>query len=175
MGVSISGTTGIEVKGVPFLIGQVCFFAMATPPAGFLVCDGSAVSRTSYAAAFNAMGTLYGSGDGSTTFNLPDLRGEFIRGADMGRGADAGRAIGSWQKGSLISGNENSDSQVHSFYNVATTRGGLGWDVTDLSGYSGFSGNVAGADQAGGFYSSDHYGIARPRNVALLPCVFVGV
>ena len=53
--------------------------------------------RTTYAALFAVVGTTYGAGDGSTTFNLPDLRGEFIRGLDSGRGVDSGRALGSFQ------------------------------------------------------------------------------
>lgn len=53
-----------------------------TLPVGWVACDGSAVSRTTYAALFQAIGTAWGSGDGSTTFNLPDLRGRFVRGYD---------------------------------------------------------------------------------------------
>jgi microcystin-dependent protein len=55
--------------------GMVAFFAGATPPDGWLVCDGAAVDRTCYAALFATIGTVFGSGDGSTTFNLPDLGG----------------------------------------------------------------------------------------------------
>ena len=51
------------------------------PPEGFLFCDGSAISRTMYADLFSLIGTIYGPGDGSTTFNLPDLTGKFIEGA----------------------------------------------------------------------------------------------
>jgi microcystin-dependent protein len=65
--------------------------------AGVLFCDGSTVSRTTYAELFSAISTVYGSGDGSTTFNLPDLRGEFIRSMDVGRGVDSGRFLGTWQ------------------------------------------------------------------------------
>jgi len=53
-----------------------------TPPAGWLLCDGRAVSRTTYAALFGAIGTTAGAGDGATTFNLPDYRGYFLRGLD---------------------------------------------------------------------------------------------
>ena len=56
------------------LVGQVAAFAMDTPPTGWLVANGAAVSRTTYAELFAAIGTVWGSGDGSTTFNLPDLR-----------------------------------------------------------------------------------------------------
>jgi microcystin-dependent protein len=58
------------------------------PPDGWLYCDGSAVSRTSNPVLFSTIGTLYGGGDGSTTFNLPDYRGYFLRGVDDGAGID---------------------------------------------------------------------------------------
>ena len=66
-------------------------------PTGWLKANGAAVSRTTYSNLFAAIGTTYGVGDGSTTFNIPDLRGEFIRGWDDGRGVDSGRTLGSWQ------------------------------------------------------------------------------
>lgn len=68
--------------------GTVSAFAGATSPAGYLLCDGGAISRNIYSDLYAAIGTAYGVGDGSTTFNLPDLRGEFIRGLDNGRGID---------------------------------------------------------------------------------------
>lgn len=85
------------------MIGQVAMFAMGTPPSGWLKCNGAAVSRTAYADLFAKIGTTYGTGNGSTTFNLPDLRGEFPRGWDDGRGIDAGRALGSAQAGEIQS------------------------------------------------------------------------
>ena len=63
-------------------------------PAGYLIEDGAAVGRVAYATLFAAIGTTYGAGDGATTFNLPDSRGEFWRGLDLGRGVDAGRVLG---------------------------------------------------------------------------------
>lgn len=59
--------------------GSMVDFAGTTAPSGWLMCDGAAVSRTVYASLFSALGTAYGSGDGSTTFNLPDYRGRFAR------------------------------------------------------------------------------------------------
>lgn len=73
--------------------------AGASVPEGYLKCNGANVSRTTYASLFNVIGTRYGVGNGSTTFTLPDLRGEFIRGWDDGRGVDAGRSLGSRQDG----------------------------------------------------------------------------
>ena len=60
--------------------GIITTFAGSTPPAGWLPCDGSAVSRTDYATLFAVVGTTYGAGDGSTTFNLPDLKGRVVIG-----------------------------------------------------------------------------------------------
>ena len=77
--------------------GAVLYFAGRTAPAGWLKANGAAVSRTAYAALFAAIGTTYGAGDGRSTFNLPDLRAEFIRGWDDGRGVDVGRVFGSAQ------------------------------------------------------------------------------
>ena len=83
--------------------GAVLYFAGRTAPAGWLKANGAAVSRTAYAALFAAIGTTYGAGDGRSTFNLPDLRGEFLRGWDDGRGVDAGRVFGSAQAHALQS------------------------------------------------------------------------
>jgi microcystin-dependent protein len=81
--------------------GAVLAFVGATAPDGFLLCDGGEVSRTTYAALFAIIGISYGPGDGINTFKLPDLRGEFIRGADGGRGVDPGRALGTAQADEL--------------------------------------------------------------------------
>lgn len=69
-------------------VGSIMAWPTATIPAGCLECDGSAVSRSTYAALFAVIGTTYGNGDGSTTFNLPDYRGYFLRGHDDGEGND---------------------------------------------------------------------------------------
>ena len=62
-------------KAVPVMpVGCVIPFAGAAAPTGWLLCQGQAVSRTTYAQLFSVIGTTYGSGDGSTTFNLPDMR-----------------------------------------------------------------------------------------------------
>ena len=78
-------------------IGTYFYHPVAVPPPFALKCNGAAVSRTTYAALFAVIGTTYGAGDGSTTFNLPEVRGEFIRGLDDGRGVDPGRGIGTAQ------------------------------------------------------------------------------
>lgn len=82
--------------------GAVMPFAMATPPSGWLKANGALVSRVgTYASLFSAIGVTFGTGDGVSTFQLPDLRGEFVRGWDDGRGVDTGRGLGSAQADEL--------------------------------------------------------------------------
>ena len=70
--------------------GTVLAFAGSSAPSGFLLCDGRAVSRTTYTSLFSVIGTTYGSGDGSTTFNLPDMRGRVAVGSDANLGVKSG-------------------------------------------------------------------------------------
>lgn len=178
---TISGTSGVPPTALPFLVGQVCFFAMEVAPSGFLVCNGAAVSRTTYAALFSAIGTIHGVGDGATTFNLPDLRGEFIRGADMGRGADAGRGFGSFQAAAGGGGGPTGVAEWQSARNpygenngggvipVPTDGNWSGWAVTGRS-LDGDDHHIRMRNHP----SNTNSGINHPRNVALLPCVYVG-
>jgi microcystin-dependent protein len=71
--------------------GALMPYAGSTAPWGYLICGGQAVSRTLYAKLFSVIGTTYGAGNGSTTFNLPDLRGRTTFGLDNMNGTDAGR------------------------------------------------------------------------------------
>jgi microcystin-dependent protein len=85
----------VEAVLLPTLVptGSMLLFAGAVVPTGFLFCQGQAVSRTVYAALFGVIGTAYGSGDGSTTFGLPDLRSRVPVGAGQGAGLRS-RALG---------------------------------------------------------------------------------
>lgn len=83
------------------MVGMLAAFAANSAPTGWLAADGSAVSRTTYARLFSRIGTIYGAGNGTTTFNLPDGRGVFLRGFDAGRGLDSGRVFGSYQEDSV--------------------------------------------------------------------------
>ena len=87
---------GLEkvVDGVP--IGAIIPYAGSTAPFGTLICNGAAISRSAYPELFDAIGTTWGAGDGSTTFNIPDLRGYFLRGVggnSAGLAAEQGDAI----------------------------------------------------------------------------------
>lgn len=134
--------------------GTVIYFATSTPPAGYLVCDGSLISRTQYPALLAVIGVTYGIGDGLNTFGLPDLRGEFIRGYDNGRGVDASRAFGSYQTDELKS---------HS-HNLITNGMGGGTVGPSEGGFHVGGGRSTPTTYTGGTET-------RPRNIALLPCI----
>lgn len=154
--------------------GAIDLFGMTALPIGWLECDGSAVSRSTYATLFAAIGTAWGSGDGSTTFNIPDLRGEFLRGWDHGRGVDSGRAFASFQ-----------DSQNKEHQHTGTTgagsphQHGTGFGNYVVGGGSGGSVPGAGAsftvnttfedDHTHPFTTGNSGGNeARPRNRAII-------
>lgn len=155
----------------PVPTGAVVAFAMSGVPSGWLECDGSAVSRSTYAALFGAVGTTYGAGDGSSTFNLPDLRGEFVRGWDHGRSVDAGRAFGS--------------TQTDALQNITGSFGEGKGDVSTRGAATGaFADDGPASEQVGGDAKPTYPGLTfdasrvvrtaaetRPRNLALMYCI----
>jgi len=92
---------GVDWTGGPEPAGKISVYSglASNIPAGYLLCNGQAVKRKGYNRLFKAVGTTYGVGDGSTTFNVPELRGYFIRGLnESGSGEDPSRALGSTQQ-----------------------------------------------------------------------------
>jgi len=81
--------------------GAISAFGAASAPAGWLECNGAEVSRSAYPALWVFLGTSWGAGNGSTTFNLPDFRGEFLRGWDHDRNVDGGRGFATAQSDQL--------------------------------------------------------------------------
>ncbi|MBU0487030.1 MAG: tail fiber protein [Bacteroidetes bacterium] len=135
MSVPYAAVSGETLQPVP--AGTVVAYFGTTPPSGWLLCDGTAISRTTYANLYAAIGSFCGSGDGSTTFNLPDLRGVFLRGVNGTRsdtiadpdkdnrvasksGGNTGNNVGSLQ-------NDAFQGHWHSYYTnytSLTTEGG---------------------------------------------------
>jgi microcystin-dependent protein len=107
----ISSGLGGTVGAVP--AGAVMPFAGSTEPAGWLLCYGQTVSRTVYAQLFAAIGTTYGSGDGSTTFALPDLRGRVVAGVDNMGGSAASRLTSTTITGGADAVGEVGGGQTH--------------------------------------------------------------
>jgi microcystin-dependent protein len=96
-------TTAIAALEALLPAGIIWPYGGTSAPAGFLLCYGQAIDRTTYGDLFTAIGTTYGSGDGSTTFNVPDLRGRVIAGQDDMGGSSANRLTG-------VSGSVNGDT-----------------------------------------------------------------
>ncbi len=143
----------VPLTANPF-VGFFFPFAGDTPPDGFLECNGAAISRTAYADLFAAIGNVWGDGDGSTTFNIPDMRGEFLRGWDNGRGVDNNRVVGSFQEATWIR-----NATYHGVYNSIGS--------VDGAKRSGSTQTYNGAN-AGHAYT-DYY--VRPRNISSLFCI----
>jgi len=134
--------------------GTVIYSARTTAPTGYVKANGAAISRTTFAALFAAIGTEFGEGDGSTTFNVPDLRGEFIRGWSDGHTVDSGRAFGSNQ-------GDQFEDHKHSAYVGSSPTGGGG----------AVQSSAAGAVSTSKATSGSRGTETRPRNVALLACI----
>ena len=122
MGSLSRGTKADQFSYVP--AGTVLPFAGDTAPSGWAICNGDPVSRTDYAELFTAIGELWGVGDGSTTFNLPDMKGQFLRGLDTSGVVDpdgAGRVVGDNQADEFA-------SHTHQYirYGQTTSTGGFG-------------------------------------------------
>ena len=142
------------------------------PPTGWVHCDGSFLSRTVYSGLYNVIGTTFGSGSG--TFKVPDLRGEFIRGLDDGRGVDTGRALGSSQAAKV--GDHKHQLPIHHegdgdlrFIQPSPFGTGDNFTATHLNGGGNTSSGSVAALLTDQPYASSNAGTGdnRPRNVAL--------
>ncbi|WP_455710428.1 tail fiber protein [Pseudomonas umsongensis] len=185
------GDNSLKVANTAFVqtalaanVGEVTHFAMSTPPAGYLKRNGAAVSRTVYSALFAKIGTLYGAGDGSTTFNLPDSRGRFDRAWVDGGTIDVGRAMGSDQDsqnlnhnhtGTVSTGGSHSHTATFARERIDAVRlfeGGnsvVGDEMTD--GTQGVTTSVDPGHNhtvAIGFTGGNE---SRPFNTAFLACI----
>jgi phage-related tail fiber protein len=168
--------TGEVVNELGAPTGTIAYFSLASAPDGWIKANGATISRTTYDKLFTAIGTTYGAGDGSTTFVLPDLRGEFIRSLDDGAGVDTGRGLGSSQAAA---------NQQHGHY-----IGNGGFTVGSGYGAAQAALNISGTNNA--VFSLYRYGRgstyvyptesdtlkaqydgseARPRNIAFLACI----
>mgnify|MGYP000949570363 CR=1 FL=1 len=154
--------------------GMIMTFATDYAPAGWLKANGAAVSRTLYANLFAAIGTRFGAGDGYSTFNLPDLRGEFARFWDDGRGVDAGRGLGTWQNDAVQNWEAVFTYQRAQVHGVEKREGAFMLE----------SEHDRGTALEGSSWATSHAHIGpsvnnaartapetRPRNIALLACI----
>ena len=197
VGVTVTASAiNTVVSGGGFMSGMVMPFAMNAAPVGWLACQGGAVDRTFFASLFAAIGTTYGAGDGTTTFNLPDLRGYFVRGIGTGSARDPGRVFGTTQTPdnnphthslSLTGGSHTHTAvsaglHAHSVNNVATVSltnnsesGGARLepvDTTIVTSLAGEHTHVLNASTHTHTGTSGSQGVeSRPYNVAMLYCI----
>lgn len=186
--------TFVESKILEFvnneLVGSVVSFALETPPVGWLECDGSEVSRTAYAELFAKIGETYGPGDNSTTFVLPDLRGQFVRGWDHGAGEDSdaasrtdrgdgtgGDTVGTRQADQMQGHKHDDTGHTHlgslalGNPNAPVTPGGQNELRRDANIGTGFA-DLTNPTDAGTGDGSPRYGSeTRSKNVALMFCI----
>lgn len=152
--------------------GAVLGFAMNSAPSGWIVCDGRAVSRTTYSALYAEIGTLYGAGNGSSTFNVPDYRGVFLRGIDRNRNLDPGRGFGVYQD-DMIQRHKHVmaySERYSGYFGRTNSRGYAGSGDTDTDNYLYHTND--GSDYNGTVNSAGVIGSeTRPKNVSVLHCI----
>lgn len=163
------------------LVGMVAYFPLTSAPAGWIKANGAAVSRAAYSSLFARVGTTSGSGDGSTTFNVPDLRAEFIRGLDDGRGVDVGRVLSSAQLDALqnITGSigiRTMFDQTPTISESTVPTGAMGYTVQAGAADGRTSATVGTEANAtlitfNASLSARTSTETRSRNVALLACI----
>lgn len=160
--------------------GAIFWFPIDTPPNGYLICDGTAVSRSTYAALYTVIGTKYGAGDGTTTFNLPNLAdGRFVKGA-LSAGYSEDAVVGTHTHTALI---DSVDAHTHNYdyegkssgLSSPTSPGGL------LDGLLTKNSSPAAAkntSDGGGahthnitIYNNAEGAENKPKSLSLLPCI----
>lgn len=155
-----SGTLTWNGKPIGASTGEIKWFAFNTAPDGYLVCNGAAVSRTTYADLFAVIRTTFGSGDGSTTFTLPNLIDKFVQGS---------ATIGTYKSAGL----PNIIGNVDGYLNMKTSNGAISLDNM----YTGYAGTEAGYYHNLVFHASNYnpiYGnsaTVQPPALTLLPCI----
>ena len=159
---------GEIANGVP--AGSVFSFATSTVPSGYLECNGAAVSRSTYASLFSSISTTWGVGDGSSTFNLPDLRGQFVRGWDNSAGVDSGRSFASSQSDQNKAHNHsvNDSGHNHTIGNWGGNFGGGSGALTFRNDVSGTNGSIIQNSTTGISIQNDGGTEVRVKNYALM-------
>jgi len=153
---------------VAFIVGELRSFAFSSLPDGWLACDGAAVSRTTYADLFTAIGTTFGVGNGTTTFNVPDLRGRSQIGTGQGSGLTSRALAASGGEESHILTTPEIPSHAHSEH-IATSTSGAGstWVQADRTGGTG----ALASALAGGGGSHNN----MPPFLAVVMAIYAGV
>jgi microcystin-dependent protein len=151
--------------------GAVQAFAMNSAPSGWLSADGSAVSRSTYAALFSAISTTYGVGDGSTTFALPDLRGYFVRGSGTNSDSTAAGTFGTKQADELKAHTHGVTDPGHTHGTDPYATNQAGSQIGYTSPLTSRFGDDTGSSTTGISIQSTGGTETRPKNIAMLYCI----
>ena len=147
-------------------VGLIAGFAMTTVPTGWLECNGASLSTSSYSKLFALLGYTWGGSGGN--FNIPDLRGEFVRGFDNSRGADPGRSFATYQGYAM-------EGHAHHMQSYAGYHGVGGHNPRNEGyGQSGPFGNSVKSrtlTNQPGYPGANWASETRPRNVAVMYCI----
>lgn len=145
-----------QLAAMAWRAGDLKPSGIATVPAGWLACDGSAVSRTTYAALFAAIATAYGPGNGSTTFNVPDLRGRMPMGSGTGLGAGTAGASGTSPAGGALTARVAGAWGGVETHTLTAAESG----VNGSGSTGGESGHTHALSGAGGYWQIASFGAA---------------
>ena len=166
---AITGTAVITTDSRLVPAGAVMPFAMNSEPSGWLQANGDLVSRSTYSALFSAIGTTYGSGDGSTTFNLPDLRGYFLRGSGTNIDGTASGNFGSRQSDDVKPHTHQFSLSIQSL--VLSVQAAFGTRSTGGSQAVSDINVSTGSPSVSASISSNIGVETRPKNIAMMYCI----
>jgi microcystin-dependent protein len=180
---SVSGVTYYSTTGQFQLItnninvaippGQVATYAMTSCPSGWLAADGTAISRTTYASLYSTIGTTWGAGNGSSTFNVPDLRGVFVRGTGTNGNGAVGQAVGTYAADTYLNHNHTASqaAHTHTYTQVTTTAQATGGSGSNYFNNS-TTGTTSSATPAVTVDTSTTGGTeTKPKNYGVLYCI----
>lgn len=156
------------IYAFPFpLPGTLMEYAGTSAPTGYIACDGSAISRSTYSALYAAIGTTWGSGNGTTTFNVPDLRGSFLRGSGTSAlDPSSPRSVGSFQAEAYLSHNHGVTDPGH-YHSAAVVT----YSLQGGSNYGQAAGGNTGTSLTGITINNSGGAETRPDNYAVLMCI----
>lgn len=148
--------------------GTIITYGGTSCPSGYLAADGTAISRSSYLNLFSAIGTTWGGGDGTTTFNLPDLRNRFLRGSGTNGDAQGGTSVnvGQFQ-------NDSFQGHWHNFWSMYTAQSGSSTNVLTVGTPNADLGNsyVRNAVSDGTNGTPRVSSETRPKAYGVLMCI----
>lgn len=165
-------TNNVSIATPP---GQIATYGMTSCPSGWLAANGSAVSRSTYAILFSTIGSTWGNGDGSTTFNLPDLRGTFVRGTGTNGtyGTAVGQAVGTYAADTYLNHNHTASqaAHTHTYTQVTTTAQAVGGSGSNYFNNS-TTGTTSSTTPAVTVDTSTTGGTeTKPKNYGVLYCI----